>query len=531
MSNAEQPRRAITTPKAIAFSALVLIVATLGVNTAIERLETAGKIDTSSPGDRVQFVEERLFADDGDGRLQTTAYAEESLIRQSFHQDKGGGFRIFALGGSFMMGSPYLLQGYPNVAGGMPFFVGETVTRSNPGRTIEVVNVAAGAQNSARVRSIADQVLTLDPDALWVATCNNEGEPPPNSMRVWLNQQGGYRLLKRALTVQRPGSWYTPQDGDTESLREGFRSNIRWVLRAAQKRSVPVFLATLPVNLRYRGWDTGGHLIGDEVATPALPTVTPPPALPIPPGFEEESRCVTGSLLFEAEEFALARPLLRECLRTDETHERLAHVLPAYSAIADLEVGATDASTEPLLRASLGDCLSDGILLHYQHRWDEAIAVFEGCDDPAEALRWIGFSQLRRGDVDDARATLEQVVELAPRNRCRPSFNAILREEAANAPNAVLVDLEKHAREISPDGIPGPELFVDYCHMNWRGYAAMAEPLLEALEKHEPTLTITRQDPAEIAADAGLPPGSNAEQIRVTNEWTRGDPMPRSRLH
>lgn len=33
----------------------------------------------------------------------------------------------------------------------------------------------------------------------------------------------------------------------------------------------------------------------------------------------------------------------------------------------------------------------------------------------------------------------------------------------------------------SPTGIAPPEMFLDYCHMTWRGYQAMAHALVEAL--------------------------------------------------
>jgi hypothetical protein len=73
-------------------------------------------------------------------------------------------------------------------------------------------------------------------------------------------------------------------------------------------------------------------------------------------------------------------------------------------------------------------------------------------------------------------------VEVFPRNRCRPSYNDVLREIAAARPSTTLVDLDAAARAASPGGIPGPELFRDYCHMEWRGYLAMARTVLEVLE-------------------------------------------------
>ena len=77
---------------------------------------------------------------------------------------------------------------------------------------------------------------------------------------------------------------------------------------------------------------------------------------------------------------------------------------------------------------------------------------------------------------------MKPATELMPRNRCRPSYNALIREIAATEDHVELLDLQEAARNASPRGIPGPELFVDYCHMNWRGYGLMAEQTIRALE-------------------------------------------------
>ena len=68
-------------------------------------------------------------------------------------------------------------------------------------------------------------------------------------------------------------------------------------------------------------------------------------------------------------------------------------------------------------------------------------------------------------------------------SRCRPSLNRLAREIAARHDHVHLVDLEAAAERASPRGVPGPELFIDSCHMTWRGYAVMAEEVRETLER------------------------------------------------
>ncbi len=526
--------RRLSTLRLIGFSAVVLTAVVLVGNLLVERLERGGLVETSLPGDRVQFVEERLFAPDGKGSWHTTPYAEESLIRSRFAQDKDEALRVFVLGGSFAMGSPYLLQRYPDRGGGIPSFLRRALEQANPGRTIEVINVAAGAQNAARVRSIAEQVFTLSPDLLVIASCNNEGELPPGALRRFMNEQGGYRLLKRivqagASSAASP-SWYTPQDPDTQQVRQGFRDNIRAVLAQAEARQVPVLLATLPVNLRYQGFDTGGHLIGDEVAMPLPPDVAPPDALPRLPSLTDQPACTTGVLLFEAQAHEAALPLLRDCIREGVSMPRLDHVLHAHVALAEYELGrATDWSRQ-VLEQTFGPCLAQGMALRYAGDLDGAAEQLSSCDDVAEATRQLGLVALARRDLAAADALLAQAVELEPHNRCRPSFNQILREEAARSPVTTLVDLESHARSLSPDGLPGPELYVDYCHMNWRGYAAMTGPFLQAIPRVLPGVVAEPLDWEAEGRRMGLPPGDAVEQIRVTNDWVRADPMPYPQL-
>ncbi len=113
-------------------------------------------------------------------------------------------------------------------------------------------------------------------------------------------------------------------------------------------------------------------------------------------------------------------------------------------------------------------------------RHAEAIEALRGCEE-AEALRWLGLAQAGLGDPV-ARRTLEQYVELMPRNRCRPSFQAVIREEARRGGHVTLVDLDARSRSRAPAGLPGSEDFTDYCHLRWGAQADVADALIEALD-------------------------------------------------
>lgn len=358
---------------------------------AVEQLEEREVLETTRPDDRVQFVDEELFRREGD-RWVTTAYAHRFAVPSSFATDKGDRWRLFALGGSFMMGTPYVDQAHGEErAGGMPGFLRALLGAASPEREIELINLGAGAQDSHRARRIAEVVVEHEPDALLVASCNNEGVLAPSRLRELLHRQGGYRLLARLLTD--PGadgrSLHTPQDPDLDALRDQFHDNMAAIVTLCRQRGIPLFLATLPQNLRYTGLEQG-HGPGEG-----------------------------------------------------EVHEP---------------------SEDP--------CVQPARALVEQGRPSEALEALEGCDHVADALRWAGLARLAMGEPDAARAHLQQSLELSPRNRCRGSFEDIIRAQVGDG--VTLVDLQRAAEQASPQGIPGAELFLDSCHMSWRGYGLMA---------------------------------------------------------
>ncbi len=378
------------------------LVAVLGLlllaSQAVERLEEGQLVETTRPDDRVQFVDEAIFRRDGD-RWVTTAYAHRFAVPSSFAVDKGERWRLFALGGSFMMGTPYVDQAHGEERpGGIPGFLRAQLAAASPDLEIELINLGAGAQDSHRVRRIAEIVVEHEPDALLVASCNNEGVLAPSRLRELLHRQGGYRLLARLLTD--PGGagrpLHTPQDPDLDALRAQFEANIAAIVALCRERGIPLFLATLPQNLRYTGLEQGHGADEGEVHEPG------------------EDPCVQ----------------------------------PARAMVE-------------------------------QGRPAEALAALEGCDHVADALRWAGLARLELGEIEPARAHLQQSLELSPRNRCRDSFEDIIRAQAGDG--VTLVDLQRAAEAASPHGIPGPELFLDSCHMSWRGYGLMAEETAQVI--------------------------------------------------
>lgn len=462
-------KRRTSLPWLLAFAAIAtILLLTLG-NEAVELAERLGLVDTHRPGEAIQSVDEPLFEEQGQW-YRTSTYGAGSLVPARFARTKGERWRMFVLGGSFAMGSPYVNGEQPRHGdeGGIPSWLQGTLSARFPDH-VEVVNAAAGGQDSRRVVEIAREVLDLDPDLLLIAMGNNEGNLGAGLVRTQLRSLGGYRLLRRVLLrhEQTGRSWFTPQDADSSQLRLGFQERIHALLEEATRREVPVLLATMPINLSYLGFEPGKIIQGSD---------WPPLG----------GACRDGIRAFEAQRFQDALPQLHTCLVGPDSQQP--PPLASYVALAQLETGVGDGEAAlAVLSASQGACIGRGIGHYYRGEYARAITELEGCDEVAEALTWLGRSWRKSGEVEKARHALYQSVELVPRNRTRPSLNDIIRAEAALFDGAHLVDLEAAAEELARglggDGIPGPEQFLDYCHMGWWGYAAMADAVLRVIER------------------------------------------------
>ena len=93
---------------------------------------------------------------------------------------------------------------------------------------------------------------------------------------------------------------------------------------------------------------------------------------------------------------------------------------------------------------------------------------------------WAGRCYESKGEFRKAKTFYRAYVQHEPLNRMRPSFNRYIRE-AANENNVLLVDLEKAFDGLSETGIGNSGLFLDYCHLNWRGYHFAAQILVKAI--------------------------------------------------
>jgi len=491
----------------VLYSAIVCVGFFALLNWAIESLEDRGVVDTHDPDDQVQHLTERIWERRGD-RWVTTTYGSEHFVQDSFAVDRTGP-RVFLTGGSWALGTPYSYQGSPPAPGSMHSFL-EAWLRAELGPGAELVNAAAGGQDSHRVVQVVQEAVAHSPDILVVATCNNEGALTPARLQGWLKEQGGYRLLERILASnEEPArTVFTAQAKEIDRVAAAYEANLEAIATASREAQVPLVLATLPQHLLYQGLDDGQDPEADRSADYWTIEPTYQGSLPEPSWIEQVNPCLAVLALLEAGEWELSLAMTKWCLTEHSLGPKSVEV-----ARARMHLGRGTDDDRRVLGAFYGPCVAQGMRELRDDKPEAAIRTLSACEGRIdEALRWNGIAHGATGDLARARELLRHSVELNPRNRCRPSFNQIAREVAARHSHVTLADLEYAAEQLAPNGLPGHELFLDSCHMNWRGYGSMAKSLAVTLG---PMLGAdpASLDPEALGVSWGLPRGDAVDQI------------------
>jgi hypothetical protein len=465
-------KRKLDARRAALFALMTCGIVLGSINGLIAHLEITGQLKTLTPTEGIQFVDQPLFRLEGN-EFVTTTYAEMSLSKQRFDSDFEG-WRAILLGGSFMLGDPYMKPGFvPDESkseGAIESWLRAGLETATGGEPWEVLNFAAPAQNSQRVKEIAKLALRHQPDLLIVGTGNNEGAMTPRGINIALRRFAGFRLLWRALQSGADGEvpFYVPQVGQPAELLVQFEENLRAIVEAARKTGTPVLLCRMPLNLRSE-WDGETY------------DLTHPP---------EPLNIATEPIWAE-----LIRPLPPEELEQEATSQLQAQeggiasgdqgLYWTVRGIRELRLGQSADGRDHLDRFN-EPCAARGSEHWLAGRTDAAIQSFANCNTIGRnsALHWLGAALSERGEFDAARRAWTSEVESNPTGRTRPSYNSVAVKLAAQEPHVFLADLHEKAMSVSPNQIPGSEIYIDACHMNWRGYSHMAEALLEAIFEH-----------------------------------------------
>jgi tetratricopeptide (TPR) repeat protein len=260
--------------KIIALSLPLILI--IGIELAL-RLFHCG-YDTSVfipvPGNNDYLV----FNPDASKRYFTDPLIATSGNREPFKRIKDPGtLRIFVLGESTTIGYPYFHNG------SFHRWLQFRLMQTNPGKKIEIINLALTAINSYTVLGFAHEVANQNPDAVLIYTGHNEyygalgvgstnrlnGSPAAIRTLLWLRQWRLIQLLTRCWrAVARVFTKGESQAGKTRMELmvadqqipyasplyargvKQFRDNMDATLAIFQHNSIPVFFSSLVSNLR-----------------------------------------------------------------------------------------------------------------------------------------------------------------------------------------------------------------------------------------------------------------------------------------
>jgi hypothetical protein len=275
-------------------------------------------------------------------------------------------FRVFVFGGSAAMGSPYVHQSFnratellgclkfPN-EGGISTWLQQYLQSAMPGRRVRVINAAIGANDIAVAFRVFSEALEIGhPDAVFLMSGNNQRPPEADRELLSADPEANLAAVVARMTAE-------------------FSAVLGAFGEYASRAGVPLFVATVPVNLR--DWEPADS--GDNG-------------------------------------------------RWKEVRELLDAGRAGGAAAALRWIHAEDAP----------DAMA-------QYLWGRC---FDRLGDREQAHRHYSLAR----DHDPAFM------------RCRAPWNEAIRR---SADSAHLVDLERYARSLARDGLPGFDLFHDFCHM------------------------------------------------------------------
>lgn len=418
-------RRWVFPAAAVLFSLAVLEGGARVIESARERLG----------GERSPYAELRrsasIFAEvEESGRqvYRRTSHHRRILGNQGFLKNKPRtGYRVFLLGGSAAAGWPYSLGRY-NIAR----FLERKLARLLPGREVEVINVAGGTFGSHRVKAVFDEIIGYQPDLILIYSGNNEfleryvfqELDPPRALR----HVAVARILWGLAGAFGQEAMHYDQDTydhrDLASNRIAFAFGKSSVLR----RDPEQFRELLT---RYRRNIDYMVATCHERGVPVMLLTVPVNLKDWIPNASRHGMGLTGSML-------------------DAWQERF------REGFLRLERGEFPAAIDSLRRA------------------------LEFDDEHAETWYYAGVALLHAGDRGAAKeAFVAALARDAYPFRALPEMQESLRR-IAELRGAPLVDIVSTLERLTPDGISGLDVLLDYVHPTIASQEAIATEILKA---------------------------------------------------
>ncbi|HPM77100.1 MAG TPA: hypothetical protein PK961_08420 [bacterium] len=241
--------------KRIAFMFIPLMITLLSATLVMHVLEKKRLIQTERNDDLVAAPPVNWLTEIHTPQGTEISIEHKAFLSNRFLKEKPENtFRMFVTGASFAMGFPIVEQSQKKRFGGIAEWIRDELKYRYPQANIEIINVAAGGQNSFRVVEVVAELIRFNPDAIFVMTGNNEGFAPRYFINQELHRWVVYRALKRQLmpevTLDRRPLKAMKVDHGAAEIEEHYLANIGKIVDLTQKHDIELLLAAMPINLR-----------------------------------------------------------------------------------------------------------------------------------------------------------------------------------------------------------------------------------------------------------------------------------------
>jgi hypothetical protein len=124
------------------------------------------------------------------------------------------------------------------------------------------------------------------------------------------------------------------------------------------------------------------------------------------------------------------------------------------------------------------------------------------------------------GDYERAKELYAMAIQIEPRSRTRPSYNALIRSRAIEH-RLPLADLAATMEARSPHGLSGTVDFIDHVHLTCMGYLPMARSIVEAIIAAKLVPGEPLADPSARALLQHYPWNTKGVPPAVSPTWAR----------
>lgn len=361
---------------------------------------------------------EVLYA--ADGAMARLWQNEGVEQRHCTRPKRAGTLRIFTLGASTTYGLGYA----PDAS--FSRFLAERLRVLSPGQTIEVVNTGINGFDSDQLPALTRELMAFAPDLMILYAGHNELKYPHLARILNPARFGLFRALSRSVLLRRliqP----TPAVALPAVVSEGLLGEEHWQRAEAQfRRALEAIAGTC-----------NDHRVPLMLCEPVSNILDKEPRLTVLTGNDARAERDRGDLLR-----------------------------------AFLELCSGERTREELVPANVDVAAADRLLTGLLERFPEASL--------AHFLR--GRLQLSRGEDAPARGSFQRSLETdALPERAAPRLVAVLRD-VAEREHVPFVPLSPRFTAEARRGVPGNDLFLDYCHPTLFGHWLIADEVLRALE-------------------------------------------------